>query len=205
MLVHSIRNALSELIRLGAEQLSRNAHAAIDMKPGVFLSEIMLITLLFFTATGAAETGSEKTIASFVLNFIKFTAWPELPAVAGINLCVAARPALLSALNAHSGKMVTGHPLRVIDLGKPDRQGCQALFIEKTAAPWCDCRCLEASPHLLTISDRPEFIGRCGIIGLYEESGQLHFEINLNNAERAGVRLSAQLLRLSRFKRESAR
>lgn len=59
---------------------------------------------------------------------------------------------------------------------------------------------LRAAEHsaMPTVSDHPDFIERGGIIGLALSSGRYRFDINLQSAKRAHLRLDVQLLKLAR-------
>jgi hypothetical protein len=173
------------------------------MTPGKdFLSTAVATGLLLFSLAADAEELRDKVVAAFVVNFIKFAEWPNLPEGAPINLCVAANPGIFSILGNFSGKTVIGHRLHVADLKTSQLHRCQALFIGQTHASEQDCEGMQTASQLLSVSDIPDFAGRCGMIGLYEENGLLRFEVNLDNVERSGIRLSSRLLRLARILRE---
>ena len=55
---------------------------------------------------------------------------------------------------------------------------------------------------ILTVSDIDRFAERGGIINFYKENNKVRFKINLNAAERAGTKISSQLLRLGTIVRE---
>ncbi|HKS38026.1 MAG TPA: YfiR family protein, partial [Verrucomicrobiae bacterium] len=49
-----------------------------------------------------------------------------------------------------------------------------------------------------TVGDVAQFARRGGVINLTMEGNKVHFEINLDAANRAGLRISAQLLKLGK-------
>ena len=51
---------------------------------------------------------------------------------------------------------------------------------------------------LLTVSDIKGFAAAGGVIELFAEDGKMRFEINTRAAQRAGLRISSQLLKLAR-------
>jgi hypothetical protein len=57
--------------------------------------------------------------------------------------------------------------------------------------------------QVLTVSDMNGFCGGGGIIALFMEEKQIRFEINTDAAQRNGLRLSSQLLKLARIFREN--
>jgi hypothetical protein len=50
---------------------------------------------------------------------------------------------------------------------------------------------------VLTVSDDAQFLEAGGMIQLREVRGRIRFEINLAGAEKAGLRMSSQLLQLA--------
>jgi hypothetical protein len=52
---------------------------------------------------------------------------------------------------------------------------------------------------VLTVSDGKDFSQAAGIIELYVEGGRMRFAINLDAADRSGLRLSSRLLGLAKI------
>jgi hypothetical protein len=83
--------------------------------------------------------------------------------------------------------------------------GCNILYLDaKEALPgWTSGA---ARMQLLTVSDAPGFAHHGGMIELFVEGNRLRFNINVENARRAGLRISSSLLELaSRVDRVAAR
>jgi hypothetical protein len=57
---------------------------------------------------------------------------------------------------------------------------------------------------ILTVGEYPAFLNDGGIIGLRVIDGKVRFDVNLRQAERVGLRVSSQLLRLARIVRHDA-
>jgi hypothetical protein len=75
---------------------------------------------------------------------------------------------------------------------------CQVLFISLSE----DARLKDILPLLdklsvLTVSDIPRFSERGGMIQFVLEKDKIRFEVNLTNAERAGLSLSSELLKVA--------
>jgi hypothetical protein len=157
-------------------------------------------------ASAQAPTASEVPVkAAFIFNFTKFTEWPALPSSAAIVVCVTGDDAVAAALVQTIGRQtISGHAVEV--RSAQDRamwRGCHVLFIagatlrrgagglgEITGLP------------VLTVSDSSGFSREGGIIELYVEDQRMRFAINVDAAERAGLRLSSHLLQLARIVRD---
>jgi hypothetical protein len=156
-------------------------------------------------AASVQQPGLEASVmAAFLYNFAKFTEWPALGAGTPISMCVVADTAMADAVAATvRGERINGHPL---DVSRPQDTAawakCHLLFIsgeEIRRFPDALGR-LKASP-VLTVSDGRTFSGGQGIIELYVDSGKMRFAINVDAADRAGVRISSRLLGLAKIVR----
>jgi hypothetical protein len=144
--------------------------------------------------------------AAFVYNFAKFADWSQLPSGAPVVLCVVGGDAIVAALvETVRGRNIGGHTLAV---SRPQEdhtwRSCQLLYlaeaeIQRSASSLNGIRMLP----VLTVSDGKGFAAAGGIIELYLEDGRMRFAINLDAAERAGVRLSSRLLALAKVIRDT--
>lgn len=158
-----------------------------------------LALLLSGPANGALEEHEVK--AAVVYNLTLFTEWPPgAIGSANFNLCALTdNDAMAEALNRLNGKTVKGARLlvwRIPNLRDPS--GCQALYLGESAAPPREERIAQlAGQPVLSIAD----IGtplHGAIVSLGMAGERIHFDIDLNLAQRAGLRLDAKLLRLGR-------
>lgn len=150
----------------------------------------------------AAENAAEANLkAAFVYNFTKFVEWPSESLVGvqnGVTLCVAgARPEIAAALAALAGKPVQGQALVVkSDVRAANLDSCHALFIGEDARALTDQA--RGHPGLLTVSDMPGFAESGGVIGLFSEGDRIRFAVNPQAAQRAGLKISSQLMKLAK-------
>jgi hypothetical protein len=162
-----------------------------------------------FAQTEAPEELEEYRVkAAFLYNFAKFADWPNgsftdnhSPFVLGI---VGKDPSG-KAFDSLNGKLVGNRELVVRRFSGLEALGrCHMLFVSaseqahlakilKKVEPW----------QVLTVSDMNGFCGGGGIIALFMEEKQIRFEINTDAAQRNGLRLSSQLLKLARIFREN--
>ena len=162
--------------------------------------------LLAVATLGAADVRADDTLdqarlkAAFVLNFMKFTAWPEqrTPDARTLTLCATDGHPLAGQLHELEGRDVRGLGVRLVHHTGNDVQPCDVVFVTAADAPTLQAlqRATAARP-ILTISDRAGFIDRGGMIEMKLVNGRTRFDINLAAARAAGLTLSSQLLQLA--------
>lgn len=161
-------------------------------------------------AAGAAIADTETPIvsesqikAAFLYNFTRFVEWPDEafstksePLVIG----VLGQDGLTAHLHAIvSGRKVNGREILVRNVETAaDIQGTQVLFVGVTQ----DSRFVElngsiAHAPVLTVGESAEFAAAGGAIYFVQRGGKLRFEINIASAERARVKVSAELQKLA--------
>ncbi len=155
----------------------------------------------FAAATPAADLASEAAVkAAFVYNFAKFVEWqtPTDAAATDVKICVAGVDGELAAtMAALEGKPVQTRTVSIRREAKVgDLDACQILLVGAGARALADAS--RGKAGLLTVSDVKGFAGAGGVIELFTEDGKMRFEVNLRAAQRAGLRISSQLLKLAR-------
>jgi hypothetical protein len=149
---------------------------------------------------GATETGVKS---AFLYKFTHFANWPpETMGEAGdpFAMCVMGRNELADVLeHAVDGRTARDRPLVVKRIENVQQtRGCHLLFIG-----WSKLEKIErilgalGRQPTLTVGDVKGFARRGGMINLTKDGRRLRFEINRRAAERAGIHLSSQLLKLA--------
>jgi len=163
-------------------------------------------------ATGAfaqSREASEYQIkAAFLYNFARFVLWPADPA-RNLNdpftICIVGRDPFGTALDeVVQGKTISGHRL-VIRRWKPEQnwKGCQIAFISSSEGK--DLPTILQSlkqTSVLTVGETEGFAQLGGMINFVIEQEGVHFEVNVEAAERAGLKISSKLLNLAKIVRE---
>ena len=151
----------------------------------------------------AADAATPSALkAAFLFNFVKFADWngvqPET-----LVLCVANDDQIGAALaDSVRGQAITGHGLEVRRLNSDNSlSGCHLLYVPAADARQMLAKIIKSSEPMLTVSDAPGFAQSGGMIELFQESGRMRFAINVDTAQRTGVRLSSRLLDLARIVR----
>lgn len=158
------------------------------------------------TAWGQAQEGDLK--AAFVYNFAKFVEWPveNLPAGAPLQVCwFGPADGLGAALPKLEGKAAQGHEIRVrtVQARTEQLKSCHLLVVGDVETPRLH-DIIRASNGLaaLTVGTSERFVDAGGMIGLVTTNNKVQFEINLEAAQRANLRLVAQFVNLARTVRK---
>jgi hypothetical protein len=93
---------------------------------------------------------------------------------------------------------LNGRPLRVrVVAGVDPLAGCHALFAGARSEAAAAVLKAAAGRPVLTIGETDRFFEAGGIIVLKVVDRRVRFEVNTTNAQKAGLRISAQLLGLA--------
>jgi len=171
-------------------------------------SAVALTTGFFFAQPLAANTGAPleyELKAAFLFRFAQFVEWP-VETFKGpdepFTYCTIGEDPFRGALErTMNGKTIGQRALRVEHLNGAGKIGeCQVLFIggsgekqqiEETLAS-------AATLPILTVGEANQFAKNGGAIGFCTEDNKIRFEVNLEAAGKAGLKVSAKLLALAK-------
>lgn len=142
--------------------------------------------------------------AAVIYNFTKFIEWPQ--AASGPNgdsrfeMCLLGdKQVLLLMRNTLRGKLSRGSPVEVRGIANlSEAAACQLVFLTQTRDQQLSDALAAAPAGVLTIAEAPELDESGAMINLIIEDGRVGFEIDLERANRAGLRISSNLLKLAR-------
>ncbi|MBA4388494.1 MAG: hypothetical protein C0404_10970 [Verrucomicrobia bacterium] len=142
--------------------------------------------------------------AAFVYNFVKFVEWPasrlhetNSPLILGV---VGKSPITAALEAAVLGRKINGRHLIVKGVETAEDAGTVHLLYFPASE---DSRLGELLPALadsgvLAVGESAAFAKQGGIITFVLQDDKLRFEINMNSANRAGLKVSAQLQKLAK-------
>ena len=187
------------------QQLTRGT--AIDSRT---LRALLAAPLLFVCLRPAdADPPTEHQVkAAFLFHFAKLVDWPSWPktddASEPFEIAVVGRDPFGAELEATIGaSLVRGRPIRIRrapSAAALERQP-QILFLGENDPEQVRraLRTLRGQP-VLTVGESSDFAARGGVVGFrVTDDGRVAFDVNLEQAERAGLKLSSQLLRVARI------
>lgn len=169
----------------------------------------ILAACLFALGSGAwqahAQTQSAaeeyRLKAAFVYRFPQFVDWPAASWTGrdSLEICVSQPNPFGSALTELvQGESLNGKRLVVRQVGANSPvESCHLLFVGAADGTRGDLLARAGSLPILTIGETPQFLDRGGMINLRLVDRRVRFAINIAAADRAGLRLSSQLLRLA--------
>ena len=162
------------------------------------------IGVVFPVLASAAESDrldEAQVKAAFLYNFAKFIQWPtseNRPEALSIGIVGADRfrDVLGSIVN---GKTVNGRDIEVRQvLNDDDVRAYHIIFIAAESRRTADVIQRVAHAGVLTVGETPQFLQEGGVIQFYIRDNRVRFQINAAAANNAGLKISSQLLSLSK-------
>lgn len=141
--------------------------------------------------------------AAFIYNFARYVEWPS-SAFAGpsdpIRLCIFGDDPFGEIVDRTlRGKTVAQHPFVVLRIEEiEETRGCHIVFVSRTESERLDA--VLAVVHdrpVMTIVDVEGAVQRGAILNFALRDGRVRFAVNTGSAQRSGLSLSSQLVKLA--------
>jgi hypothetical protein len=151
---------------------------------------------------GIAGTSEYEIKGAYLYNFAKFVEWPPGDLRTALTICLYGKSAVEGFLEeAVRGKLVHDLPVKVqrISDGVDNWDACKLIFLG-ASNPVKVQQVLERlrGRGVLTIGESEAFAECGGMITLVIEGGRVRFDINLQAAADAHLKISSKLLELAR-------
>jgi len=149
--------------------------------------------------------------AAFIYNFAKFTDWPDGTFTddtnATITLCVICQDSFDDIVDSLRGKIVKNKKLVVKQCKQVQNiDECQIIFIRSSdSIKWRQTLETVENRKVLTIGEMEGFAQFGGMINFIIVNNKVRFEINIDAAKRAGLKLSSKLLKLANIVSDNRR
>ncbi len=183
---------------------------------------LVLLGCLMTPGANASSSSSQykeyEVKAAFIYNFLKFVDWPEEKMKGNdkqIIIGIIGEDPFGSAADVFKNKKVEDREVvlkyfegleQIRKMPEKERaaneeslKACHLLFIcqseQKQTREIID---LVSKDNVLTVGDTEDFIKSGGTIDLFIEDNKIRFSINLTAAEKSGLKIRSQLLRLAK-------
>jgi hypothetical protein len=168
-----------------------------------------MLAILWCVLTAISSLSAEQLKASeyqveavYLLNFAKFVEWPgkSAPLEEAFDICVLGEYPFAAALDKTvAGESIDGRKVVVRRFSKPqEAMSCRILFIGLSEqARLAEILKTLDKASILTVSNLPKFSQLGGMIQFVVEANKVRFEVNLTSAERVGLTLSSELLKVA--------
>jgi hypothetical protein len=180
-----------------------------NLRAAVFLSIAGIFIMVWASIVVAEEPSEPQVKAAFVYNFTKFVQWPNHilpPGEPQLSLCVFGSDPLADALESLKGKSASGRQLSVRRItGVEDAGRCQIVYVGRSERDQARNILKGIKAGILTIGDMNQFTSSGGIINFVIVENRVSFEINIDAAERSGLKISSQLLKLAKIVKDGSR
>jgi YfiR/HmsC-like len=171
------------------------------LRLGVALS--LLFAPLPIPAQGPL-TAEYRSKANYLANFSSFVEWPQetwQPGKASFLVCVFGEFSFGTSLaELTRGKTVHDRRVEIRWVQKPkELSACQILFITRSEKKrYNQVLDFVRGSMVLTVGETPDFLDAGGVLSFSDQRGSIQFDVNLEAANKARLRISSQLLALAR-------
>ena len=185
-----------------------NARACLGTRIAAIV--VALLSPFFASVSHAQQPPTDLQVkAAFLYKFGAFVTWTSPAPNDVFAICVLGRDPFGQTLDSTlKGGTIDGSSLvaRRIESSQ-DASKCRIVFVSSSEESRLRPIVAELSKlPVLTVSDIPHFSDRGGMIEFVLENGRVRFDVNLASAEKSGMTLSSQLLKVaSAVKRNEGR
>jgi hypothetical protein len=180
---------------------------------GIWTRLAYALQLVLLSASGVCSQAiNEYEIkAAYLYNFAKFVEWPAQTFRNDkdpMQICILGENPFGNMLrDTVRGKSAGGRSLVVRDIGDiSEAPACQILFI--SASEHKRLKSILSGRRMtgvLTVGETEGFCAQAGVVNFKPENGRIVFEINLDAAAQANVRVSANVLGLAQIVRTGSK
>jgi hypothetical protein len=153
----------------------------------------------------AQQTEEYHVKAAFLYHFVQMVDWPaQVPGEENkpITVCTIGKDPFDGYLDTTlHGKSIGARAVQVHHLRQPEEvQGCQVVFIDGSARKQVFLVLVSLNqPAILTVGETNDFAKQGGMIGFcMDDNNKVRFDINLDAASRAKLKISSRLLLLAK-------
>jgi YfiR/HmsC-like len=136
--------------------------------------------------------------AAYLLNFARFVEWPiAVPGTEPVVIGILGHDSIAAALESTvRGKKINGRPIRIVEFPSSGRiNRCDILFVPRSESKRARPALVDlVGKPVLVVGDARGFLNEGGTIEFQVVDDTLRFSINVRSADRAGLKISSELL-----------
>lgn len=170
------------------------------------LSLGLIVMNLFIpkAAVGQDSAGEYELKAAMLYNLTRFVEWPatayadeQAPTV----LCILGRDPFGDALSSLATNQIGGRPVQIRRVpNDKEIRGCHVVYISSSERKSvAQILATLKGSSILTVGEMAQFAARGGMVQFSLEEKQVRFEVNLDAASHAEMKISSRLLVLARI------
>ena len=174
------------------------------LQRAVAAAAVLLLSACMLNSRATPPASTEYEVkAAYLLNFGRFVRWPGARAVASgqtFPVCVMGEDPFGAILDATvRDEKIENLAVIASRVSTPqEASGCKILFLSRSEQGQArKTMAALKNAGVLTVSDMPDFLERGGIIQFVIRGNKVRFEVNLDNAQEAGLTLSSDLLKVA--------
>jgi hypothetical protein len=191
--------------KTGRADPASNAWAGRSIPPLPSLVVLLSMLLAGSVAIVRAQSSDDeyRVKAAFLFHFAQLVDWPADKLTGADNslyLCTFGEDPFHGALESTvAGKVIANRVIRIRHLMRPeDMQGCRILFLGKAQSKSIPMLLADLrNAPVLTVGETSGFLPAGGMICFLLEENKVRFDINLNAARAAGLKIGSRLLVLA--------
>ena len=173
----------------------------------LIISSLLILAVVTCGGITAKAQGKDadreyKLKAAFLLNFSKFTTWPDeafAQSPKSFDFCVAGQDPFGSTLKGLETKSVGGRQVRLrLQESLEETKGCQVIFVSKSEkSKLGKLQEITDGQPVVTVSDIEGFSSFGGTFEFISRAGRLSFIVNNGQAKKSALQINASLLNLA--------
>lgn len=183
------------------------------MKHLVISGLMFVLAWISWDCPASGESHTEPKIkAGYLYNFTKFVNWPPITSQS-FNLCILGVDPFGTIINSIENKSALNRPIKLVRLSENDilksislGLNCHILYVNGLFDP----KLMTAIAHsvskkdaTLVVGESEQFVAQGGMIGFVRREGKIKLHINLLSTKQAGLRISAKLLEVAEYIKDS--
>lgn len=170
---------------------------------GMLVNSPLIIADTSLTVDRNNQNEIHKIKSAYIYNFLKyvdFTALTDKPVLENLKVCVFGEDPFEKALDSLVGRKAKGLKVLIKRTNNHNElQECQIVYISQSAESELDLVLQSIKDYsILTVSEIKDFTKNGGIIGFDNNNNKIVIEINLKNAIKAHIKISAMLLEIAK-------